>query len=55
LDGTKAGFLHEILGFAAVVAQDHGISVEAIEPLIENLAEILTFLSWDCHVDAGLK
>jgi hypothetical protein len=53
LDGTNACFLHEVLCFGAVTAENHGITVEPIEHFIEKLAEEKAFLGRKCHVHVG--
>ena len=53
LDSTNARFLYKILRFRAVMAENHGITVEPINQFIENLAEGMAFLGWECHIHVG--
>jgi hypothetical protein len=53
LDRTNARFLYKILRFGAVMAENHGITVEPINQFIENLAEGMAFLGWERHIHVG--
>jgi hypothetical protein len=53
LDSTNARFLYKILRFRAVMAENHGITVEPINQFIENLAEGMAFLGWERHIHVG--